>query len=198
MKKNIAFRFLIPRKGTETYPSPLILFIHSLSDFWFPERGLKQEKKETGCSAARLAFRFLIPRKGTETKDNPIRCSAEVRLSDFWFPERGLKQLDELVNEVYQHFPIFDSPKGDWNNSQRRRHGMFSGFPIFDSPKGDWNRRLKHVWLCVKATFRFLIPRKGTETLGVLLEEGSEFTFRFLIPRKGTETKTTKTDSPMS
>jgi len=85
-------------------------------------------------------------------------------------------------------FPIFNSPKGDWNKYISRKTYSWStfrfliprkgtetngeqskdlliqaSFPIFNSPKGDWNKS----WMIdatLSRTFRFLIPRKGTET----------------------------------
>jgi len=37
-------------------------------------------------------------------------------------------------------FPIFNSPKGDWNKaSQEKIKAQIDDFPIFNSPKGDWN-----------------------------------------------------------
>ncbi len=62
-----AFWFLIPRKGTETERMGKVHeALVSLSDFWFPERGLKLCYGLLKDNATDT-FWFLIPRKGTET-----------------------------------------------------------------------------------------------------------------------------------
>ena len=125
-----------PRGDGNSY-SPFESVKSCRSDTLFPERGRKLEKLNV-VTYIQVQFRYLIPREGTETRINQNK-------------KVGIK-----VQIPY-------SPRGDGNQRSKRLIGPRLGSDTLFPERG----RKPSCGMSIKqinSSFRYLIPREGTET----------------------------------
>ena len=164
-------RQYLPRKGTETYETPCLVYIQ----LWHP-----------------VIPDNIYPARGRKPCKYRVFPSHQSCIPDNIYPARGRKQQLKLpLSLQLSRFPTIFTPQGDGNKLRCNDSNQFHcEFPTIFTPQGDGNNSL-HLALAssIKAIPDNIYPARGRKLKRKLsaLETTADNSRQYL-PRKGTET----------